>query len=127
MNPCFNHVMGSNVQAMLLLSCRCKMLMYSSTLGNLPVPSGLVGHMGLCIQRERRVWAQFHLAVPRIRRESWQMAEGMLGLSTARTQPPFPSQGDGKNRRLRQRVRASGCWVSVIKGTTVLSHVKYFF
>lgn len=104
--------MGSNVQAMLLLSCRCKMLMYSSTPENLPVPSGLVGQMGLCIQRERRLWAQFHLAVPRIRRESWQMAEGMLGLGTARAQPPLPSRGDSKNRRLQQRVRASGCWIT---------------
>lgn len=87
--------------------------MCSNTPGNLLVPSGLVGQMGLCIQREKRVWAQFHLAVPRMRRESCQM--GMLGLSTARTRPPCPSQGPGKNWRLRQRIRTSVCWVSVSK------------
>lgn len=102
----FNHVIVAMSEGHSPAVLQMQGGMYSSTPGNLPVLSGLVG---LSIQREKRVWAQFHLAVPRIRRESWQM-----GLSTARTQPPFPSQENGRNRSLGQRVRASGCWVSVI-------------
>lgn len=55
------------------------------------------------------------------------MAPGMLGLSTARAQPPLPSQDNSRNQSLRQRVGASGCWVSVIKGTTILCHAEYLF
>lgn len=99
--------------------------MCRNTPGNFLVPLGLGVQMGLCIQREKKIWAQFHLAVPRMRRESCQMAEGMLGLSTAKTKPLFPSRG--KNWRLQQRVRAGGCWVSFIKGTTMFCHAKYLF
>lgn len=55
------------------------------------------------------------------------MDEGVLDLSTGRTQPSFPSRDNSQNRRLQQRLRARACWVSVIRGTTTLCHAKYLF
>lgn len=124
-NPCFNREMSRDVCEghALLLSRRCKMLMYAQ----LPVPSGSVGWMGCVFKGRRGFGLDFSFAVSRIRRESQWMAEGTLGLSTARAQSPFPSRGGGRNQRLRQRGRAGGWQVSVVKGTKISSHAKYLF